>query len=164
MSVRIKTYIAPLLALALAGALTGPGALAADAAMIVPDQLKWAEGPPVLPPDAQIVVLSGDPHQAGPFVFRLKLPADYEIPAHTHSIAELVTVLSGTLHYGHGEKLDKEMGQALPVGGFIDIPAGHPHFAWTEGEVVIQIHGDGPFDITYVDPADDPRKQQASTQ
>jgi hypothetical protein len=164
MRMKILRTMVPLIVVTMPGALTAPNAQAVEGAMMMPDQMKWADGPPVLPPGAQIVVLSGDPSKEGPLVFRLKFPADYEIPAHTHSIAELVTVISGTLNLGHGEKLDRKMSQALPVGGFIDIPAGHPHFAWTDGEVVAQVHGSGPFDIKYIDAADDPREQAASDQ
>jgi hypothetical protein len=31
------------------------------------------------------------------------------------------------------------------------------HFGWSTGETVIQIHSEGPFQIKYVNPADDPR-------
>ena len=39
------------------------------------------------------------------------------------------------------------------------LPAGMPHFARADGETVVQINGIGPFDVTYINPADDPRKQ-----
>jgi quercetin dioxygenase-like cupin family protein len=163
MSMRTKVLraIVPLFIAVMTGALTAAGAQADEAAMIMPDQMTWVDGPPVLPPGAQIAVLSGDPSKEGAFVFRLKFPADYQIPAHTHSTAELVTVISGTLNLGHGEKLDRSMSQPLPVGGFIELPAGHPHFVRTGEEIVVQVHGNGPFDIKYMDAADDPREQAA---
>jgi hypothetical protein len=37
------------------------------------------------------------------------------------------------------------------------MPVGHTHFAWTDEETVVQLHSMGPWGITYVDPADDPR-------
>ena len=37
--------------------------------------------------------------------------------------------------------------------------AGTRHFAWSKSGAVIQVHGMGPFAITYVNPADDPRKK-----
>ena len=32
------------------------------------------------------------------------------------------------------------------------------HFVWTTEESVVQLTGTGPWEITYVSPADDPRK------
>jgi quercetin dioxygenase-like cupin family protein len=125
----------------------------------MPETIAWAPAPPVLPAGAQIAVLSGDPSAQGPFVLRLKLPDGYQVPAHTHSGDELITVISGEFHVGHGEKLDRDAAIALPAGGFIEMPAGHPHFAWSVSETVVQIHGPGPFDIKYLDPADDPLMQ-----
>ena len=37
-------------------------------------------------------------------------------------------------------------------------PAHMNHYAWTSEDTVIQVHGQGPFAITYVNPADDPSK------
>jgi hypothetical protein len=33
------------------------------------------------------------------------------------------------------------------------------HFAWAKGETIVQVHGTGPFEINYVNAADDPRKK-----
>jgi quercetin dioxygenase-like cupin family protein len=125
----------------------------------LPEVIAWTPAPTVLPEGAQIAVLSGDPSAEGPFVLRLKLPGGYEVPAHTHSGDELITVISGEFNVGHGEKLDRERTMALPAGGFIEMPAGHPHFAWTGSETIVQIHGPGPFDIQYIDQSDDPLTQ-----
>ncbi len=57
-----------------------------------------------------------------------------------------------------GDKLDKAKTDALGPGGFFSSGAEMRHFAWTKGETVIQVTGVGPFDITYVDPKDDPSK------
>lgn len=120
---------------------------------------EWAPAPPVLPAGAEIAVLSGNPFAEGQFVLRLKFPAGYDVPAHIHSGDELITVIRGELNIGHGEKLDRDAGTLLTAGGFVEIPAGHPHFAWTTAETIVQIHGPGPFDITYMDPADNPAGQ-----
>ena len=37
--------------------------------------------------------------------------------------------------------------------------AGMPHFVWTKEETIIQLNVEGPWSVTYVDPADDPRKK-----
>jgi quercetin dioxygenase-like cupin family protein len=90
---------------------------------------------------------------------RLKLPANYRIPAHWHPADEHVTVLSGTFHMGMGDKLDTAKGKALGVGSFALMPAKARHFAYTNEETIIQLHGMGPWGINYVNPADDPRKK-----
>jgi quercetin dioxygenase-like cupin family protein len=135
-------------------------ALADQSAHVVvsPDTLKWAE-PPILP-GAKLAVVQGDPGKEGPFVYRLKLPANYKVPPHFHKASENVTVLSGVFYLGLGEKLDQGSGQELPVGGFVSVPPKHPHYAWAgPQETVVQVHGVGPTDLTFVNPADDPRKK-----
>ena len=121
--------------------------------------IKWGPAPNVLPPGAQIAVVSGDPFKDALYVVRLKLPSNYEIPAHNHPTSEYVTVLSGDLHVGMGDKLDRQKGLALQVGGFVEASGKMNHYAWTSSETVVQIHGQGPFAITYVNPADDPSKK-----
>lgn len=37
-------------------------------------------------------------------------------------------------------------------------PANVHHYAWTKTGATIQVHLNGPFAITYVNPADDPSK------
>ena len=83
------------------------GALAMDEhAAMQPDALKWGPAPPALPPGAQLAVLSGDPGKNGLYVVRVKLPAGYKVPPHTHPTDETVTVISGTFHIGMGDSLD----------------------------------------------------------
>jgi quercetin dioxygenase-like cupin family protein len=121
-------------------------------------EVKWRKGPDSLPLGAEIAVLEGDPSKSGPFVFRVKAPDGYTLPPHTHPKAERVTVISGTFHLGMGEKVDKAAGQAMSAGSFGYWPAGMKHFAWVTGETIVQLHGNGPWQINYLDPADDPRK------
>lgn len=135
-----------------------PGFTADDTHVVTPvEEVTFQPGPPTLPEGAQIAVLSGNPAEEGAFVVRLKFPAGYEVPAHTHSKQEQLTVLSGRFGMSTGETLDKTGVTPLAPGGFVRIPAGHPHFAWAEEETVVQLHGMGPFDVTYVNEADDPR-------
>src|SRR6476620_9589447 len=47
-------------------------------------EAQWGPAPPMLPPGAQIAVLSGDPGKAAPYTVRLKFPANYAVPAHSH--------------------------------------------------------------------------------
>jgi quercetin dioxygenase-like cupin family protein len=123
-----------------------------------PDNVQWGPAPPSLPAGAQVVILSGDPSKSGPFVLRLKMPPNYQIPAHHHSMAENVTVLSGDFHAGMGDKLDQSNAQVFKPGGFASLPANMNHYAWAGGETVVQIEGQGPFDIIYANPADAPGK------
>jgi uncharacterized RmlC-like cupin family protein len=88
----------------------------------------------------------------------LKMPATYKIPAHNHPTSEYVTVISGKFHIGMGDKLDEKKGVELRAGGFGEAPAHMNHYAWASEETVVQVHGQGPFAITYVNPADDPSK------
>ena len=126
-------------------------------------QLEWAPAPNFVPEGAQIAVLSGDPSKDGQYVVRLMMPAGYKVPAHNHPTTEMVTVISGDFHLGMGDKLDEEKSMLLTAGGYAEAPAQMNHYAWASSPTVVQIHGEGPFAIAYVNPADDPRnKPQAS--
>jgi Domain of unknown function (DUF4437) len=137
-------------------------ALAKDTAnapeMVNPDAIKWDTAPPSLPKGAQIAVLHGDPGKPGAFVMRLKVPAGYKIAPHWHSQAENQTVLSGALYLGKGDKMDAKDAHALKSGGFHYLGAKEQHYAFTKSPTVVQINGEGPFDINYVNEADDPQK------
>src|SRR5262249_1372290 len=133
---------------------------AAKAHVVVrPDDLKWGPAPPGLPAGAKVAVLTGDPSKSMPYVLRALLPDGYKVPPHWHPTDENVTVIKGTLMVGKGEKFSEGDSKALPAGSFARMPRGMRHFAWTKGETIIQVHGVGPFDIIYVNAADDPRKK-----
>lgn len=123
------------------------------------NNLKWGPAPVVFPKGAQMAVLSGDPTKSGTFVIRLKMPAKYQVAAHHHPTDEYVTVISGEFHLGMGDKLDKTKSATLHAGGFAEAPAGMNHFAWTSTRSIVQVQAEGPFVMTYVNPADDPSKQ-----
>lgn len=120
--------------------------------------LKWGAGPPFLPPGVELVVMDGDPSKAVPITLRLKMPAGYQIPAHWHPTQENVTVMSGSLNVGMGDVLSKTAGTPLKPGGFVALGARMNHYVWTDEATVVQVHLNGPFEITYVNPALDPRK------
>ena len=127
---------------------------------VVPgDAIKWGPAPPSLPPGAQAAMLLGSPAKEGPFVLRLKFPAGFLLPPHRHSKDEFVVLLSGKLTIQHGDKVDRASLKGLPPGTFIHLPAGMSHYLWAETEAVVQVNGVGPFDVVYIDPKDDPRKQ-----
>ena len=128
--------------------------------MLAPDDLNWTAGPPGLPAGAKLVVMSGDPSKAGLFSLRLKFPANYTIPAHWHPTDEHVTVISGTLWMGMGEKTDAIKRTALKAGSYALMPARSGHSAMAKEETIVQINGMGPFAITYYNPAEDPRNKK----
>ena len=125
-----------------------------------PDQIKWKDGPASLPAGAKMAVLEGDPTKEGPFTMRVMLPDGFSIPPHIHPATEHITVISGIFNFGMGDKFDKSATQAMPAGTFGHWPAGMKHFAWANGETVIQLHGIGPWKIQYVNSADDPRNKK----
>ena len=126
--------------------------------MVTPAELKWSDVPS-LPAGAKIAVIEGPMNEAVPFTVRLKFPAKYRIPPHFHPATERVTVLSGTFHMGQGEKFDRKNAKALKAGAIAIMQPKTPHFAWTSGETIVQLHGTGPWGVTYLNPADDPRKK-----
>jgi len=147
-------------AIVIASLLAAPSSAFADDdhhLMIPADEVTFNPGPATLPEGAQIAVLLGSPAEEGPFVIRLKFPADYEVPPHRHPQEEHVTVLSGGFGMGTGEAHDRDAAPLLPPGSFVRIPKGTAHFAWTSEETVVQLNGIGPFEIEYVNEADDPR-------
>src|SRR5262249_38738037 len=112
--------------------------------------VKWGPAPNMLPAGAEIAVLFGDPSKPGPFAIRLKFPANYNIPAHSHPTDENVTVTSGTFFVGMGDKLDRNAGGSVAAGGFGSLPANMNHYAYTKGEVTIVLFAQGPFEFKYV--------------
>jgi quercetin dioxygenase-like cupin family protein len=129
-----------------------------DHQMVVPSEMKWGDVPS-LPPGAKVAVLEGPLNETKPFTMRLKLPANYRIPAHYHSAIEHVTVISGTFNMGTGDRLDVAKTRPLAAGSLAIMQPGTRHFAWTKEATEIQVHGVGPWTITYVEPADDPRRK-----
>ena len=134
----------------------------ADMRLYPPTTIEWKAGPAAIPPGAKMAVLEGDPTKEGPFVVRFQFPDAYHIAPHTHPKTERVTVISGNLYLATGEMLDRANAKKLPAGSFGYWPAGMKHTAWSEGETVIQLHGIGPWQINYVNPADDPRNAKKS--
>ena len=137
-----------------------PSAEAAPHVMLAPGAIKWQPFPPG-GAGAKLAVLSGDPEKAGPFVIRIRQPARAKVPPHWHPTDEHVTVVKGTMYFGMGEKFHTRGARELPAGSYLLLPAKMPHFAWTarKGESIVQVHGMGPFQLIFVNPADDPRNK-----
>jgi hypothetical protein len=122
-----------------------------------PDQVKWGPAPPIIPAGAQLAVLEGDPMAtSGDYTIRLKLPDGYKFPPHTPPMRENVTVISGTLKVGMGDVWDDSKTMNFPAGSFAYLDPSMHHYAGAVGETVIQIHGQSPVKLNYINPADDP--------
>jgi quercetin dioxygenase-like cupin family protein len=156
---RQSTALATLIAACFVG--SAPLAQAAEETHVIasPATVKWGDAPPSFPKGAQLAVLHGDPGKAGPFALYMKMPAGYKIPAHWHSQDENLVIVSGTFYAGMGDKLDEKKAQALKAGSYVFMPAKMHHYAFAKSPAVVELHGTGPFDITYIDPKDDPQKK-----
>ena len=120
--------------------------------------LTWMDGPPSLPSGVKMAVVSGDPGKKGRFTIQLKMPAGYAVPPHTHPTTEVVKIVSGTLHYGMSDKLMSHA-RTLTAGRTVTMKARMTHWVHAPGPATVQVSAQGPFQITYVDPKDDPRKK-----
>ncbi len=128
---------------------------AKEAVMLNASDVQWGDAPPDFPKGANLAVLFGDPAKAGPFAMRFKMPDGYKIAPHWHSQDEQLTILSGTFVLHMGDTMDAPAHE-LTVGGFHFLPAKAHHAAEARGEVIVQVNGTGPFDIHYLNPADNP--------
>lgn len=118
--------------------------------------IKWVDAPPSLPAGTKIAVLEGNPKMEGPFTMRVKFASGVRIAPHWHPGVEHVTVISGTFYLGMGEKFDETSAAKINAGGFSFMQPKTAHFAWFDEETVLQVHGMGPWGITYINPDDDP--------
>jgi hypothetical protein len=128
-----------------------------EAVSLNTEDIKWGGAPPSLPKGAQLAVMSGDPSKKAPFTVRLKMPAGYKIPPHWHTQDENLTILSGTFVLHMGDTMDAPAHE-LTAGAYHFLPGKMHHAAETKAETILQLHGMGPFDIHYLNPADDPSK------
>jgi hypothetical protein len=131
-----------------------------EAVTLAAADVKFGPAPPTLPAGAQLAVLHGDPGKKGPFTMRLKIPDGYKIPPHWHSNDEELTIISGDFMLAMADKPGENV-HALSSGAYHFLPAKMHHSASSKGETVVQVHGTGPFDIHYLNPADDPSKKAA---
>jgi mannose-6-phosphate isomerase-like protein (cupin superfamily) len=132
-----------------------------EAAIVTAKDIQWGEAPPDLPKGAQVAILHGDPFKAGQYTLRLKMPDGYKIPPHWHSKDEQLTILAGTLVLHMGDTMTAEA-HDLDVNAFHFLPAKMHHGAEAKGETIVQVSGPGPFDIHYVNPADNPNPKTAT--
>lgn len=128
--------------------------------MLNEKDLVWKAGPASLPAGAKMIVMEGDLSKAGPFTIRLQLPSNYRVGPHFHPAIEHVTVVDGIFFMGTGKEYNVAAATPIKKAGFAVMPVGYAHYAYTKSKTVIQLHGMGPWGITYVNDADDPRKSK----
>lgn len=147
------------LALGMVGFIAAPVS-AEDYTAVMQRDIKWQDAPSI-GPGAKTAVIDGDPKSSGPFVMRLKLPPKTTIKLHTHPASENVTVLSGTLYFAASDKFDPKSAKAFGPGSYFSIAQGKPMFAYSkDSEVVAQLHGNGPWGITYLESKAAPAKKK----
>ena len=112
--------------------------------------LTWSDFKPEgFDPGMKLAVLEGDPGAKGPYVIRLQFPAGYRFPVHWHPGIENLTVVSGPFQLAHGNTADWNALKTYAPGDFLYIPPRHAHFGGSaaSGASVIQLHGEGPFQL-----------------
>ena len=135
---------------------------AAEHIILNENDLVWKTGPSSLPPGSMIAVLEGDPSKTGPFCIRLQFPANYKVAPHYHPAIEHVSILEGSMFMGTGREYNEATTKEMKKGAFGVMPIQYPHYAFTKEKAILQLHGMGPWGITYLNEADDPRKQTGS--
>ena len=127
------------------------GALAQDSALepvrLAPGDMDWGDGDGVAR-----VVIAGNNETAGMYAYRVRFPEGFMNEPHFHPDDRIVTIISGTLLVGFGERFDEGAMRALPTGSVWTEPGNQPHFVRApDGEVVIQVIGVGPSGTTQVE-------------
>lgn len=124
-------------------------------ALFTNDSGKWVDCPN-MPAGCQMMRLYGDISQPGDFGARFKYVANYRIGPHTHAGDEHATVISGgPFHVAVGDTFDPKSPSVKTAHAtdLLVVPVGTHHFAWAEGETILQVNGTGPFKRDFIDPA-----------
>ena len=83
---------------------------------------------------------------------RVKFPPYYKLPAHWHPKDERVTVIEGAVYVGFGDIMDTTNAQKFTTGAYYVNPVESHHYVFTQAEgVIMQITGNGPWGITYIE-------------
>jgi quercetin dioxygenase-like cupin family protein len=145
----IKMFTA-ICSIALLFAITVPAETPQTGVTLRPDQLQWEPNPRV--PGLSVARMISKGSDPGPYVYRVRFPKGRVVQAHSHPDDRSYTILEGTWYVGWGETFDEAKLIALGPGSFYTEPAGVPHFIATpDGETVVQISGNGPTKVDYVD-------------
>ena len=150
MKIEMKTMMVRIGATAALGLMTTI-AFAQDSALepvrLAPADMDWGDGDAVARFD-----IGGDNETPGMYAYRVRFPEGFRNEPHFHPDDRIVTIISGTLHMGYGERFDQADLRALPPGSVWTEPENQPHFVWAQdGEVVIQVIGMGPSGTTEVE-------------
>jgi quercetin dioxygenase-like cupin family protein len=127
-----------------------------EVAIVKASEIKWVDAKGH-PKGVKSCLLHGDPAK-GAFVLQLKIPSGTVYPPHRHSADEVVSVISGSFMVGSGEKFLEAKGTTVDAGGYFSFKAQSPHWAAAKTDTVLLRYGNGPADIKFVNPADDPSK------
>ncbi len=120
---------------ALAQSTDQPAPAAPKAAAQAADNLTWGKAPPGLPEGAEVA----------------------RVAPHTHPTDETLEVISGILMVAHGPNMRAAGPATLEAGGKLDLAAGTPHSVTARGITIVEVRSTGPFEIKYLNQADDPR-------
>src|SRR5438552_18414340 len=106
-----------------------PASAKTEAGHVYPQsRIQWGPAPPFVPPGAQLTVLEGDPGaSSGTYTVRVKTPAGYVVPPHYHPKRENVTVISGAMKLGMGDKIEETRMTTLSAGSFAYLDPSMPH-------------------------------------
>jgi hypothetical protein len=155
--VSVAILLVPLLTLA-QGAKPTTTNPPASHVIVRPDQLVWNP----LQPGAEMAVVFGDlDKKGGLYVIRIRSKAEAKVPPHWHVTDEHVTVLEGSFWIAQGEQFDVSKLQELKAGAHFMMPAEHRHFGLHKAGNVIEVFGEAPFVVNFVNPEDDPRRAKS---
>ena len=141
--------------------LTGAMAAGTEKHAFTPDSVPYGPAPAFVAPGAQLAVLEGNPlASTGDYTIRLKMPDGYRIAPHWHPQRENVTVISGTLKFGMGDRFDESSMTSFPAGSFAYLDPDMHHYVMASGDTVVQVHGMAPVQFNYINPEDDPSRKK----
>ena len=99
-----------------------------------------------------VALLHGHPDKDGFYVMRVRFAEDMRTSPHFHDQDRLVTVISGTWHFGTGKAGTCEGTKPLGPGSFAKHPKHAVHYDGScGGPVVVEISGRGPVKTTWVE-------------
>lgn len=122
----------------------------ASAIQKIASELTWSDAPPTLPAGTKVQILEGSPQREKMFTMRLRVPAGAVIRPHTHPREERVTILSGEVAIGFGNRVDPTNVTRFTAGGFYVNPPDVVHYVIVRREAALQLTGMGPWGIEYV--------------